>query len=797
MPVHQDLDRERSRVGIHVMRVPLMTLPGSRTSRQLLLATVLLCAFAGAAGAQGLTIERIASFPHVGGTPPSNLAWSPDGTRIAFLWNDKGMPFRDLWVIGADGADLKRLTDMAAAYPFEDIPDGDANEVLAQQVEARQREGLARTLPCCQAYPANRHTPAWTRDGRALVFAYRGVLFRVGADGTALTRLTRAEGDKYAVSFSPDGSVLSYLQDGDLWLWNEKAGPPVKATAWAAPPPGTLGDSDFTRPEAEFSTYAWSPDGRYIALHFDDRREVRTVLFPDFLGEETEAVPLRRDYTGDNRAKRSLVVYSVPDGRLHGAALPAPNERVFNVYAWSPDGTRLLADQSSMDARHRWISVITPGDMSVRERWHDQRERNSQLPASTWQSDGKGVLLVSDKDRRHHLYALSLEGGEPRQLTSGEWSVVGESGSAFIQVAAKTGNVFFVANKKNPYERHVYRMPQAGGEIVQITSLEGTHHPFLSPDASKVALLRSDDVTPRDLYVVDARGGVAERRLTHSPPADFARHRWVRPRYVTFKARDGVVLHGRLLEPPDLDRSKKYPIILGPVYPNSVRNRWGDREEWRGVFSSLQQFLVLERRYIVFQVDVRGSVGYGRDFRDQLTNYGTVEIEDLHSGVMFLSTLPYADASRVGIWGSSYGGLMTVTSLFKKPGVYKAGVASAPATNLWHALDGQERVVGRPHARPDLYREASAVSYGEALQDALLIIHGMRDDIVMFKDSVVLAEKLMMLGKKFDFAFAPSAVHAWSRQDYVAAYLLDKLVTHFDRHLGRGPVATPAKPTQP
>ena len=198
--------------------------------------------------------------------------------------------------------------------------------------------------------------------------------------------------------------------------------------------------------------------------------------------------------------------------------------------------------------------------------------------------------------------------------------------------------------------------------------------------------------------------------------------------------------------------------------------------------------------YLVFQVDVRGSVGHGRDFRDQLTNYGTVELDDLRSGVDYLKTLPYADVSRSGIWGSSYGGLMTVMSLFRKPGVYKAGVASAPATNLWHALDGQERVVGLPHARPDLYRESSAISYGEDLKDALLIIHGMNDDVVMFKDSVVLIEKLMMLGKKFDVALSPSSVHAWSRKDYVAAYLLDKLVTHFNRHLGRGPSSKAATP---
>ncbi|MGH9389837.1 MAG: prolyl oligopeptidase family serine peptidase, partial [Vicinamibacteria bacterium] len=240
--------------------------------------------------------------------------------------------------------------------------------------------------------------------------------------------------------------------------------------------------------------------------------------------------------------------------------------------------------------------------------------------------------------------------------------------------------------------------------------------------------------------------------------------------------------------PPNLDPSnpsKKYPVILGPVYPNSVRNRWGDRQEWRGLYSSFQQYLTIERGFIGFQVDVRGSVGYGSEFRDRLLgDYGGIDIEDLESGVRYLKTLGYADTDRVGIWGSSYGGLMTAMSLFKKPGLYKAGVAAAPATNVWHAMTGQVNVAGRPNTQPEVYRKTSAGELGEDLRDALLIVHGMQDGVVLFKDSVVLAEKLMMLRKDFDIVISPSSVHEWSAKPYVARHVLRKIVDHFERHLG-------------
>jgi dipeptidyl-peptidase-4 len=310
----------------------------------------------------------------------------------------------------------------------------------------------------------------------------------------------------------------------------------------------------------------------------------------------------------------------------------------------------------------------------------------------------------------------------------------------------------------------------------------GQHQPYPSPDGSKVAILHSDDVSPTELYLVVADGRSAERRITTSPPAEFGQRSWARARYVTFPSRiDDYTLHARVLEPVDLDRGKRYPVVFGPVYSNTVRNRWAGRN------AALNQQLLVERGYIVVQVDVRGSTGYGRAFREEfLMDFGGKDLEDLHSAVEYMATLPYVDPERVGIWGSSYGGLLTIYSLFKKPGVFKAGVAGAAAVDPYFSGTDDVAIVRRPQSHPEAFARGAA-QYAGNLQDHLLIIHGMQDDVVPFKTTVMLAEELMRQGKDFDFAFAPGATHRWTQRPHHARYLLGKLVAHFDRYLGAGP----------
>lgn len=747
---------------------------GAATCATALFTIAVIC---GSAQAPHLTVERVAALPNLAGTVPTQPTWSPDSSRVAFLWNDKGYPFRDIWVATKDG-EPQRVTDLAAAFPESEPAGLEKDAALAARAVARHRGGVDGF--------------AWMTDGKTLVFGYEGRLLQIGVDGSGLTALGPRAGHLSTVSVSPDGNVLSFVRDSDLWFRYLKTGEQVPITRVGRPSiaVGAAPGGTFSGPDARVASYKWSPDSRHVALYVEDRTQVRTILIPSYLGSETRAITERRDFPGDNDQDRFLSIYSVADGRLRRLTLPESSDRRFASYEWSPDSRQLLIDQSSENVVHRWLYLASADDASLRELYHDQRDtRTNAHGNSKWRSDARGVLFISERDGNHAVYALPVTGGTPTRLTSADWSVIGESNPSPLLVSSATHDVFFLSTQKNEEERHVYRMPEAGGTVTQVTTLPGVHFPYLAPDGRTLAVIRSEDVTPPDLYVVDGAGGSPERQVTRSPTEEFAQYPWIRPRYVTFKSHtDGALLHGRLWEPANLDRTKKYAAILGPVYSNSVRNRWGDREEWRGLYNTFQQYLVMEGQYVALQVDVRGSVGHGREFQEQLQrDFGGIDVEDIHSGAAYLATLGYVDMNRLGIWGSSYGGLMTTMSLFKKPGVYKAGVASAPATNVWHATTGEVRVARRPDSDPEVYRKISAISYGENLQDHLMILHGMADDIVLFKDSVTLAEKLMLLGKKFDFVVSPTSVHPWATKDYVAAYMLDKIVDHFDRYLGRGP----------
>jgi dipeptidyl-peptidase 4 len=707
-----------------------------------------------------LTVERIAASPSLTGIAPSSLQWSPDSRRLAFLWNDEARPQREIWVVAVDGGPPVRLTSTDGAS-------GSVSEFT------------------------------WTNDGAGVVYLRNGEVYHLPAAGGAPSQLTHTRGSKSSIGVSPDGRFVSWLQDGDLWLRNQQTGDAVQATHVGMPGPGTIPLGTYNRPDVEFGRYVWgggvpaylwSPDSRLIALHYVDRREVRKVPFPYYLEEETTANVLRRGYPGDHDEVRTIALYTVNSGTLRMLPFPDQGWRHINGYAWSEDN-RLLIDQLTDTQQDRWLHVADAVG-TVTTIWHDHREsRVYSAFEAAWAADPGQVLMVGDLDDRYRLYAVQSGSTAPKALTPPGFDV------SDIVIAGRGTEraIFFTSNQKSPYERHVYRMPVRGGAMTAITKMPGTHQPTVSPDGSTIALLHSSDTTPTDLYLVDAAGRRPERRVTTSPPPEFAEYRWAVPHYVTFKSRiDGFTLHARVLEPPDRDPNRRYPVIFGPVYSNTVRNRWA------GANATLQQFLAVERGYIVVQVDVRGSTGYGRDFREQfLMDYGGKDLDDLQSALEHLGTLPYADTQRAGIWGSSYGGLLTTYMLFKKPGLFKAGVAAAAAVDPRFFGVDDVAITRLPNTHPEAYRRGAAANYARNLQDPLLFIHGMQDDVVPFKTIVDLMEQLMLLGKDFDVAIAPAATHGWSQREHYATFLYRKLVNHFDRHLALKATPAPATPRTP
>ena len=697
----------------------------------------------------GLSVERITTAASaLTGTSPSAPIWSPTSRALAFLWNEPGHTGRTLWLIDRAGAAPRR--------------------VLSAQNTAAVSDVL------------------WSTDGTMLLFVQRGLLWRVPAVGGEPTSLNASMGEITDLELSPDGTQLSFLRDGDLWLLPTAGGELTRATTVAQAPIGTVPLGTYFRRDVEIGggtwsgpspAYAWSPDSRTIAMHHVDRRGVKPFAMPYYLNDTSLMNTVRRGAPGAANEVRTVRLYDVATRAMRTVPLPDSSSTRIVSFAWSSTGT-LLIDRESDDAIDRRLYVVTPDAPTPRQIWRDTREtRVYNDIASAWSADGKSILLTGDLDDRYRLYRITPGDTTAVPLTSGPQDVTG----AAIPRAA-TRSIDYVSSAPRPSERHVFRINVTGGVPRQLTTRAGTHTPFVSPDGRTIALLSSSDIEPSELYLLDARAGAVERRITRSTPPAFAAIPWIAPKYVTFPGRtSGVPLHARILFPPNLDSTKKYPVLFGPVYSNTVRNRWG------GSNGMLQQHLAMDKGYIVAQVDVRGSTGYGREFREKfLMDWGGGDLEDLESAVAYMKSLPYVAKDRFGIWGSSYGGTLTVYSLLKKPGLFQAGVAAAAATDPFLFGSDDVAIVRRPQTHPAAFARG-AKQYAGNLKDHLLIIHGMQDDVVPFSSAVALAEEFMRLGKDFDFAFAPAATHGWTQRPYYATYLLNKLVSHFDRFLGGGP----------
>ncbi len=723
-----------------------------------------------------LTVQRITSLPRIDGTPPEQPVWSPDSERIAFVWNDHGMPFRDVWVAGPEQEEPVRLTRRAPDPEDVAMPPEDTD---LESLSARQRERQDRGIG----------EIAWTPDGESVVFVHGGRLYRVSADGEGSPE--RVMEDVHGISdlgHSPDGEWLSFLRDGDLWLREGDSDEPVRVTDLGEPSIGTVALGAYVRPDAYVSGYEWSPDGSAIALEAVDQQEVRRVPFPSYLHEEPLLHEARRPYPGDTDLVRQIGIHALGEEGVEWIDLEEPNRRLNLEMTWSPERAELLVMQGADVAETRWIHIVNADSGQVRTIHQDQRPRRIYpVFRAMWDDTGERVIFISDHEDWYRLYALDRDGqGEPERLT-GEFDVAGERGPAWIRSHPESGAILFQAGIDDPAERHVYRIDDSQDDPRKITLLDGLNQPELSPDGRWLAVLNSADTRPTELYLQPAEPDGEDRavRLTRSPLPEFEDFDWLEARYVEFESRiDDFKLRARIVEPPGLDPEKRYPVIIGNLYSDTVRSTWNpDRPT-----SLLQQQMAMDGDYISVQVDVRGSVGYGVAFREAFQgDWGRDDLEDIHSLVEYLVTLPQVDPDRIGLWGNSYGGLLTLTGLFRKPGVFAAGVAGAPAVDVHHFTGFDQHLTRRPDTHPEIFEEGSLLDLGEDLQDPLMIIHGMHDDIVPFKTTLMLAEKLILLGKDFELVPVHDSGHWWAANEAYANYTFGRMTDFLRRHVPPGP----------
>ncbi len=713
------------------------------------------------------SVERLVTLPKLDGTAPTQAVWSPDSQSIAFLWNDHGMPYRDVWLVRHGGAPV-RLTH-GAPNPDEVLGPGEDLSLSALRERARRREhGGVATL-------------VWHPDGSGIYYVVDGVLHFVSSNGDGDRRIGPGGS---ALSVSPDGRHLALLREGDLWIKTLATGTFARLTELGVAGIGTVPIGAYVRPDAYVGRYRWAPDGQRLAFEFIDERAVRRVPFPSYLHDEPLLHEVRRPYPGDTDLLRRVGVVDL-GGELKWLGLEAPDRRLLLDLDWSPDGERLLIMQGADVAEKRWIFVANPADGRIDLVWEDRRPRRIYpIFRALWSADGDSMYFIGDHEGHYRLYALPASGGEPEPL-SGDYDVAADWGAAWIELDPNHGDILLVSTEHGPHERQVYRLPAGGGPTERLTTLPGVHQPVLSPDGRRLALIRSSDTTPAELYWLELDKGSAEQRLTHSPLAQFDAIEWLEPEYVSFPSRiDDFELRARIIRPPNMEPGKRYPVMFGSIYSNTALNQWNpDRPT-----SFLQQQMALRGDYITVLVDVRGSVGYGVDFREAFQgDWGGDDLEDLHSAVDYLATLDYVDSDRIGIWGNSYGGLLVLSALFTKPGLFAAGVAGAPAVDIWHFTGFDQHLTRRPDTHPEIFEHGSLLDLGENLSDPLLIIHGVHDDIVPLKTTLMMTEKLKLLGKRFELDLVHDSGHWWAGSDHYARYTFQRLEEFMHRHVPPGP----------
>ena len=690
-----------------------------------------------------LTLDDIFASPKLTGTTPSRPAWAPNSKHFAFSWNEPGVPGRGLWVSKSDGKDLHLLSDTASAS-VRDILWLDAKTILSLQGNSLWKTSISQ--------------------------------------GDDIEWMPVEEG-AHNLSLSPSGKQVTYIKSGDLWLADLATKENRQLTEIGIASLSSLDKGRYSRPEREIGpgiwsgpTYKWSPDGETIAFHEVDRREMRKVPFPDYLAPETNPNEVRRGYPGDPNEIRRVGLLELESGDITYIDLPEPQANQVIDFNWSPEGA-LLIDIASDTAVERKLFVLAPGESQAREIWNGVRESRMYTSfGSAWHPDGKKVIFLSDMGDRYGLYTIdaSVASDSAELLTDPSYDVLSSPNIA-------GGAIFYTGNGVNPYEQHVYCLKISGGDPEKLTSLPGRNVGYPSPDGRHLVFMHGNDTSPSELYVVSSKEG-DPKRITHSPLPAFTERSWVPAEYLSFPSLvDDYTLHARILKPANMQPGKKYPVLFGPVYSNTARNRWA------GNYSLVQQLLV-QKGYIIVQVDSRGSTGYGRAFREEfLLGFADQDIEDYASAVAYMESLDYVDPDRIGIWGSSYGGTLSVYSLLMKPGLFQVGVAAAAAVDPMFFGTDDVAIVRRPQTHPEIF-ERKAIKYAANLEDKLLFIHGMQDHVVPFKTTAVLAEELIKQGKDFDFAFAPGATHGWSRERNYDRYLFGKLIEYFDRHL-----AVPAK----
>lgn len=715
--------------------------------------------------AKMLTVERIYSSPSLAGASIKGLEISPDGSRVTFLKGKETDYERlDLWEYNIASGKTQLLFDS------DDLHSG--KEKLSDEEKAR-RERLRLKGSGIVSYQ-------WSRDGKALLFPLAGDLYYYKIGATDARKLFSSPEFETDSRLSPLGNYVSYIRDQNLFVFDLSSGKETQLTN-DGDGPIKNGMAEFVAQEemARYTGYWWSNDESKIAFTRVDESPVEEVTRSEIYAEEIKTITQRYPSAGTNNVEISLGVIALKDRKVRWVDLGKNKDIYLPRVDWTQDNDKLSYQWQSRDQKKLELRLYD---------WQAKKSRRLLTEKSdTWINlhddlkfleDGKHFIWASERDGYKHLYLYQNDGKLLQQLTRGAWIV-----DELENIDEQNQLVYFTGRKDSPLERHLYSVSLTNGEAQKITRRAGfSSIEFAKDSQSFINNFSSANTPPQvSLHSTDGKqiAWLSENAIDESHPLHEYRSDWITPEFDSFLTKDKTQLYYRLYKPADFDPKQTYPVLVflyGGPHVQLVKNSWGN-------YFFLQY--MAQQGYAVFTVDNRGAAGHGKRFEESLYRaMGTTEVNDQIEGVQFLHTLPWVDKERIGVHGHSYGGYMTLMSMFKAPEYFKAGVSGAPVTD-WSLYDTHytERYMGTPKKDAEAYQNSSVFPYATNLSGPLLIYHGMADDNVLFKNSTKLYKLLQDNNIQFMVMDYPGKKHS-IRGKQTQMHRANMIRGFFDLHFG-------------
>ena len=715
------------------------------------------------AHAEKLTLEAITGSAPLSGPTLTKPQVAPDGSRVTFLrGKDRDRNRLDLWEYDIASGQTRLLVDSSVVLPGE--------EVLSDEEKARRERQRIAALSGIVDYQ-------WSPDGKALLFPLGGELYfydltKSGRD--AVRKLTNGCGFATDPKISPKGGFVSFIRDRNLWAIDLTSGEEVQLTRDGSDTIGN-GVAEFVADEEmdRHTGYWWAPDDAAIAFARIDETPVpvqkRYEVYPD----RTEVVEQRYPAAGDPNVRVQLGVIAPKTGAKPRWIDLGKDPDIYLARVDWRDPQRLTFQRQSRDQKK--LELIETTLTNGTQRTLVTETSTTWVPLHNdlrFLEDGR-FLWSSERSGFEHLYIASEDGSTLTALTQGEWVV-----DSLLAIDEAAGLAYVSGTRDGATEAHVYAVPLSGGEPRRLTQAPGMHAATFARNASvfvdswssdttlpQIELFKADGTKLATLLVndvSDATHPYAKYRAAHQPTA-----------YGTLTAADGTTpLHYSLIKPAGFDPKKQYPVVVfvygGPA-AQTVTRAWPGRSD-----SFFNQYLA-QQGYVVFSLDNRGTPRRGAAFGGALYGkQGTVEVDDQLRGVAWLKSQAFVDPARIGVYGWSNGGYMTLMLLAKHDEAYACGVAGAPVTD-WALYDTHytERYMDLPKANEAGYREASVFTHVDGIgAGKLLLIHGMADDNVLFTNSTKLMSELQRRGTPFELMTYPGAKHGLRGSDLLHRYRL-------------------------